>query len=250
MPKVKEIYQICDEISPFVLQEKWDNSGLNLGSMEQEFESLYLALEVDETIAQNLNPNSLIITHHPLIFSPLKSFDTQTYPCNILSTLIAKNCSLLAMHTNFDSTHLNAYFAKDILGFSPLESHLYALKYQGEITFDLLAQRIEERMQLKDYKFLQASQTLKELYFCCGSGASLISSLPAHNHACLITGDIKHHDAMLANSLGISLIDVGHYESEKYFVKILHKNLKNFGYEAIIRPLKNPLEFSKPKERR
>ncbi|GAA7263045.1 hypothetical protein HpCK38_18820 [Helicobacter pylori] len=54
---------------------------------------------------------------------------------------------------------------------------------------------------------------------------------------------------MLAQSLGISLIDVGHYESEKYFAQILHKNLKNFGYEAIISPLKNPLEFSKPKER-
>lgn len=249
MPKVKEIYQICDEISPFSLQEKWDNSGLNLGNLEGEFEKIYLCLEVDHTIAQSIEPNSLLIVHHPLIFSPIKNFDTQSYPCNLLTTLIAKNCSLISMHTNFDITHLNPFFAQDLLGFSSLESYLYALRCKKEIDFDLLCQQVEKKMQISDYKILKSNQKIKELYFCCGSGASLISQLPPHSQSCLITGDIKHHDAMLAHSLGISLIDVGHYESEKYFAQILHKNLKNFGYEAIISPLKNPLEFSKPKER-
>ncbi|RDU69967.1 Nif3-like dinuclear metal center hexameric protein [Helicobacter cholecystus] len=247
MPKVKDIYQICDELSPFSLQEKWDNSGLNLGNFEQEFQEIYLCLEVDKNIAQSIQANSLIITHHPLIFSPTKNLDPQTYPSNILYTLIAKNCALIAMHTNFDLTHLNPFFAQELLEFFPLEPYLYALKCNQKITFNLLCKKIEEKMQISDYKFVQAHQEIRQLYFCCGSGASLIAHLPPHS--CLITGDIKHHDAMLAQSLGISLIDVGHYESEKYFAQILHKNLKNFGYEAIISPLKNPLEFSKPKER-
>lgn len=250
MPKVKEIYQICHEISPFSLQEKWDNSGINLGNMEQEIHQIYLSLEVDTRIADLILPNSLIITHHPLIFTPLKNLDPLTYPSNILYPLIAKNSALIAMHTNFDTTHLNSYFAHDVLGFSSLQPHLYSLKCQVDIPFEDLCARIEERMQILEYKFLKASSHIQEIYFCCGSGASLIDSLPPHSHACLVSGDIKHHDAMLANSLGISLIDVGHYESEKYFSEILHKNLKNFGYEAIISDLKNPLEFSKPKERR
>lgn len=249
MPKVKEIYHICDELSPFSLQEKWDNSGLNLGSLEQEFQHIYLCLEVDKSITQIVQPNSLLIAHHPLIFSPLKNLNPQSYPSNILYTLIAKNCSLLAMHTNFDTTHLNPFFAQELLGFSPLETYLYALKCKEEIDFDLLCRRIEEKMQITNYKFVKSGQKIKELYFCCGSGASLINNIPPHSQSCLITGDVKHHDAMLAQSLGISVIDVGHYESEKYFAQILHKNLKNFGYEAIISPLKNPLEFSKPKER-
>lgn len=250
MPKVKEIYQICDELSAFSLQEKWDNSGLNLGSMEQEVSQIYLCLEADREIVDSLPPHSLLITHHPLIFTALKALNPLSYPSNLLYTLIAKNCSLLAMHTNFDITHLNPYFAQEVLGFDCLQPHLYALKTQCNLSFEDLCQRVESKMQISEYKLLQASEKIEEIYFCCGSGASLISSIPPHRHACLITGDVKHHDAMLANSLGISLIDVGHYESEKYFAEILHKNLKNFGYEAIISPLKNPLEFSKPKERR
>lgn len=251
MPKVKEIYQICDEISPFSLQEKWDNSGLNLGSMEQEFQNLYVCLEVDESIAQSVKPNSLILTHHPLIFSPIKNFHTQSYPCNLLKTLITKNCSLISLHTNFDHTHLNHFFASEVLGFENLEKIEFALTCEiAPLSFDSLLSLIHSKLSSPTLPYLKTQESISRVYIVCGSGCSALSLIPPHSNSCLITGDVKYHNAMEAKSLGISLIDVGHYESEKYFAEILHKNLKNFGYEAIISPLKNPLEFSKPKERR
>lgn len=251
MPKVKEIYQICDEISPFSLQEKWDNSGLNLGSMEQEFENVYVCLEVDNSIAQSVKPNSLILTHHPLIFSPIKNFHTQSYPCNLLKTLITKNCSLISLHTNFDHTHLNHFFASEVLGFENLEKIEFALTCEiAPLSFDSLLSLIHSKLSSPTLPYLKTQESISRVYIVCGSGCSTLSLIPPHSSSCLITGDVKYHNAMEAKSLGISLIDVGHYESEKYFAEILHKNLKNFGYEAIISPLKNPLEFSKPKERR
>ena len=77
----------------------------------------------------------------------------------------------------------------------------------------------------------------------CGSGCPLSSRIPQKPHTCLITGDIKHHDAMIAKSNGLNLIDMGHYESEKYFVEIFQSILQNAGYNAIIADCKNPFYF-------
>ena len=58
-----------------------------------------------------------------------------------------------------------------------------------------------------------------------------------------LTGDIKYHDAMQAKSIGLSLIDIGHYESEHFFAQILLKHLKFLGLEVIIASSKNPFTY-------
>ena len=70
--KISEIYAILDEIAPFCDQESWDNSGLILGDFKSECERIYLSLDLDSALVENAKPNSLFITHHPLIFKGLK----------------------------------------------------------------------------------------------------------------------------------------------------------------------------------
>ncbi|EAI0925201.1 Nif3-like dinuclear metal center hexameric protein, partial [Campylobacter lari] len=115
--KIKEIYDYLDTISPFSTQSSWDNSGLLLGTLDQEVNQIYLALDVDIDLVENASENSLFIVHHPLIFKGLKHLSGVLYPQNILTKMIQKNIALIAMHTNFDLSHLNAYFAHEILGF-------------------------------------------------------------------------------------------------------------------------------------
>ena len=57
-----------------------------------------------------------------------------------------------------------------------------------------------------------------------------------------LTGDIKYHDAMEAKVRGISLIDITHYESEKFFCECLYNNLNEFKKFAIISNSKNPFK--------
>lgn len=261
-----EIYEILDSISPFSLQESWDNSGINLGHSSQKITQIFLALEADLQIAQNLPPNSLLITHHPLIFSPLKSFDPTDYPAKILQILIQKNCALIAMHTNFDKTHLNEYFAKEILGFdspslcSDNLSRFYALP---PTPIASLAQRVKSSLSLKTLTYSAPNEDflVSQVYFVCGSGASFwhkiaqgqISQISQEKQAkdekssqinsattrectaeqntnggiCLITSDIKYHDAMSAKCANIALIDATHYASERHFASLLRNNLHN-----------------------
>ena len=88
--KVQEIYDVLNEISPFSLQEKWDNSGLLVGSFEDEIKNIYISIDLDLDLAKQIEPNSLIITHHPLIFSGIKRVNYDTYSTKILKELIKK----------------------------------------------------------------------------------------------------------------------------------------------------------------
>ena len=79
--KIKDIYEFLNSISPFELQEKWDNSGLLVGNMSDSFESLYLSMDLDLDLVKNLKPNSLVITHHPLIFSSIRTTKSSWLSC-------------------------------------------------------------------------------------------------------------------------------------------------------------------------
>lgn len=67
--KLSEIYNFLDQLSPFNIQESWDNSGILLGDRDSEISTVYLSLDIDENIIKEASENSLIITHHPLILS-------------------------------------------------------------------------------------------------------------------------------------------------------------------------------------
>ncbi|PAF45264.1 Nif3-like dinuclear metal center hexameric protein [Helicobacter sp. 11S02596-1] len=247
MHNVSEIYEFLNSISPFELQEKWDNSGLNLGDKNQICQEIYVCLEATAQIADTIAPQSLIITHHPLFFKPIKTFYYDDYPANIAKILIEKNCSLIALHTNFDTTHLNAYFAKDVLGFVGLKADGIALSGAIEaIDFRLLVENIKQKLAIPSHnpiKCVQSSDKIDFVSVVCGAGASHLYENPLGKNACLITGDIKYHDGMIAKSRDISLIDVGHYQSERFFSQIMESILKTKGYQAIIKDSKNPFAY-------
>ena len=71
--QIKDIYNFLDSISPFSLQEKWDNSGLILGNLEDSFSEVYISLDLDLEFLNTIPTNSLIITHHPLFYLPYKA---------------------------------------------------------------------------------------------------------------------------------------------------------------------------------
>ena len=80
--KIIDILEILNNISPFDLQENWDNSGLLLGEINDEVANIVLSLDVDFEMLEKVKNNSLIITHHPLIFKGLK----QLIPLYFLQT--------------------------------------------------------------------------------------------------------------------------------------------------------------------
>jgi len=242
--KIRDIYEFLDLLSPFELQEKWDNSGLIVGNFEDSFENLYISMDLDLNLVQTLKPNSLIITHHPLIFSGLKRVNYDTYSTKILKELIKKDIFLISMHTNIDKTHLNRFVVEDILDFKIVNQNEFIANCEINMSFEELLKYISKKLKLKNFKFVKTKDFIKNIAICTGSAMSLIDLV---NADCFLTGDIKYHDAMEAKARELSLIDIRHYESENSFNlllnQLLNEYLKKNKLKAIMTASKNPFEF-------
>jgi len=237
--QIKDLYKFLDNLSPFELQESWDNSGLLVGDLNQEINKIYISLDLDLELVDIIDENSVIITHHPLIFKPLKNLVPISYSQKIAIKLIQKNISLISMHTNFDKTHLNKYVMNNILGFEYIQSDDFILESKVDMEFDEFVCFIKEKLNLDIANVVKVHDKIKNFSLTTGSGMSLLNKIKTD---CFLTGDIKYHDAMEAKARGISLIDITHYESEKYFCDVLYEQLNEFKNFAIIHNSKNPFK--------
>lgn len=242
--KILDIYTFLDELSPFALQEKWDNAGLLVGSFDDEIKKVYISIDLDEELVEEIEENSLIITHHPLIFKGLKRVNYDSYSTKLLQKLIKKDISLISMHTNIDKTHLNKYVVSTVLGLKLVNTDEFISYASVNMKFNDLVKYISTKLGLKTVKTVRCNDFIKNVAIVTGSGMSLIDEVKAD---CFLTGDIKYHDAMEAKARGISLIDIRHYESERYFSNLLEgllsEYLKKNKLTAIITASKNPFEF-------
>ncbi len=236
--RLETLYKELDKLSPFELQASWDNSGLIIGSYDQEVTTVVLSIDIDEALLERVPEGALIITHHPLIFSGIKSMDFATYPSKLLGMMMAKKIANIAMHTNFDQTHLNRYVVEKVLKKEVMAEADYLLYFDVDETFEVFVTEIKKMFGLEMCKVVKASsKQIKRVALCTGAGASMLAEVKAD---LFLTGDIKYHDAMQAKSLGLSMIDIGHYESECFFAEILENDLKILGLTVIISSSENP----------
>ncbi|MCB4751782.1 MAG: Nif3-like dinuclear metal center hexameric protein [Sulfurovum sp.] len=237
---LQDIYTFLDNISPFGLQEKWDNSGLIVGDMKRKVSQIAISLDIDEEMIETAEEGTLFVVHHPLIFGKLTQLDFAKYPANLLERLILKKQSLIAMHTNFDQTHLNRYVFEKVLGFTLKEEVPFVCKTEGNWMYDGLLMLLKEKLNLSTLKVVGKKECIGSIAMTTGAGASLIDMV---NVDCFLTGDIKYHDAMKAMSEGLMMVEIGHYESERFFAEILLEELKVLPILAIIANSKNPFHF-------
>ena len=120
---ITEFVSILDGIAPFSLQESYDNSGVQFADLGADVKKVLISLDltsdiVDEAIQKKAN---VILSHHPIIFSPVKNITKQKNPA--LFKAIVNNINLIAMHTNFDLAEdgLNDYVGK-LLGIKKITS--------------------------------------------------------------------------------------------------------------------------------
>ena len=238
--KIAEIYAILDEIAPFCDQESWDNSGLILGDFKSEFERIYLSLDLDSALVEKALPNSLFITHHPLIFKGLKSLNPSLYPANLIYKMVQKNMSLISLHTNYDKHILNKFVAENVLKYEITDIKDFIVFMKIDMKFDDLAKDIKEKLQISNLRAVKTKENIKTIALCTGSGSEFASNLGVD---CFLTGDVKYHTALENFENNVSLIDINHFESERYFGASLQPFLQKNQIEVIITNSINPFKY-------
>ncbi|MCK4777515.1 MAG: Nif3-like dinuclear metal center hexameric protein, partial [Actinomycetia bacterium] len=100
LTKILNIFSLRNDWAPFNLALDWDNVGLQVGNLEEEVSKILISLDLTYDVLNQAKSNScgLIITHHPLIFEPVKSI----HSASILAEVIKAKISVITMHTNLD----------------------------------------------------------------------------------------------------------------------------------------------------
>lgn len=238
--KADRFTEIMESIAPISTQEEWDNSGWQL-KLSEDFSKLLIAMEVtrevvEEAVAAGAD---LILTHHPLIFSGVKVIDVNDVTGNLIKGLIEKGISVYSTHTPFDiATGGNNDYLGKSLGFThirQMEGDFLNMCRMGEVTGEGVSLMelidIAERALDVDSSFFSFSGdrdvVIKKAGWCTGSGSEFMEL--AINNGCqiFITGDVKYHSAQKAKELGINLLDLGHFATEKIFVDNVEAWLKD-----------------------
>ena len=235
--KVKDVTQVIEGFAPLSIQEKWDNSGLCIGSPDAPVSSVLFGLDctpelVDEAIECGAD---MIVTHHPLIFSGLKKISPDDMVGEAVFKAIKAGISIYAAHTNADKVMAGvsgAMAAK--LGLQNVE----ILSEDGEgtglgvvgdpvepMTAKQMVEMVKDRFALKTVKASKpVDGMITRVAMCGGSGGSLIGAAKAAGAQLYISGDISYHNFF--TSEGFMLMDIGHYESEIEIVDILFSLVK------------------------
>lgn len=256
----RDIIQIIEEVYPREAALEFDNVGLLAGRSDREVRKVYVALDAtDEVIENALNAGAeMLVTHHPLIFSPMKKITDEDFIGRRLVKIIREDLSYYAMHTNYDVLGM-ADLAGKILGLRDPEVLDETMKVNGEtegigrvgslerkMTLEECSAFVKHKLKLDHVKvFGNMERDVTRIAVAPGSGKSEISSALNKNADVLVTGDIGHHEGIDAVERGLAVIDAGHYGTEYIFIEdmkaFLKKNIP--GISVVAAPVIHPFRI-------
>ena len=221
MASAKQLYMALNEIIPFENQESWDNSGLLLDS-GKDSDKVLVCLDVTSEAVRRAEETGagIIVSHHPLIFSPLKKLSEQ----DLVYRLIEKGISVICAHTNFDKYEKGTgYCMAAALGLENIQFCEDGICQTGDLPEESLVS--DNALKCKEI-FGAASCSLpdkkvKNVFLCPGSGGGLTGEVLDSGADCFITGECSYHNVLDLRHAGVGVITLGHDLSERVSLPVL-----------------------------
>ncbi len=234
--KINDIIERLEKEFPKELAYEWDNVGLLVGDRMREVKNVVVCLDVTEDViefAKNAD-SELIISHHPVLFSPINRINGDTKIGKLLMKAIENKIAIYSAHTNCDkaengiNTRLAGMF--DLENVEPLEED--GLGRIGNLKKPLplceFAKLVEEKLSVK-VRFCGDTKTVvNKVAICSGSGGDVLGVAIEKGADVLLTGDTKYHQ-MLDSKDDINVIDAGHFGTEVIVTEIFGEILCDMG---------------------
>lgn len=257
--KCSELMRVLETYVPSGYAMDWDNVGLLAGRQDREIQKIMVALDADKGVVEDAVSQNVdfLLTHHPLIFSPLKSItDDAGTPSKIL-TLLENGINCYAMHTNFDVVHMGRIVC-EALGLKsdgPVETTCTengipmgigtVSDFRRPVSVDDFVEKIKKTFDIKQvFVFGDGTKEIRRVAIVPGSGRHMEKEVSSVGADVFLTGDIGHHEGLDAVDMGITVIDAGHHGLEKIFVDFvghfLQKNIPEC--DVILRHTKCPFD--------
>ncbi len=236
---VAEIAHIIAEVAPPATAAAWDNVGLQVGDAEAVVDTVLVTLDltaavVDEAIAAGAQ---LIVSHHPLILDPLTSVLADDISGGLVIRLLDGGVSLYVAHTNLDAAaevgtgaalarvldvrDTRPLVVEDGVGFGAVGA------LAGELAMEQFVASVGQQLQPSRLTVVgECAGPVRTVALMPGSGGDAVRPAAAAGADVLVCGDLKHHDALDALALGLTVVDAGHYATELPVVDAIANLLK------------------------
>lgn len=253
MATVKDISDFINQIAPYETKCDWDNCGLLVGSYSDECRMAGLVLDLtEETLNEAVKSGcDLIVTHHPVIFRPKKSFLSG----DVVFEAAKRGINVISAHTCFDCAEggVNDILA-DILGLTAVEGvpssecsvPMARIGRINKISSQCFAEFVAEKLSTT-VRFIDANNEIERVAVCGGSGMSFLDDVLLMGADAYVTGDISHHEMLEAKEKGITVIAAGHFETEYPAMYALKKYIdERFSdMKSVVLSQQNPVKFVK-----
>jgi dinuclear metal center YbgI/SA1388 family protein len=254
MINVSTIAAFLEDFAPRRLAAEWDNVGLLVGDARWTVERVMTCLTVTpvsaaEAVAEKAQ---LIVSHHPVLFQPVRRITADEVQGKMLLDLIAAGIAVYSPHTAFDSARsgINQQIAEG-LGLSevaPLVADSVDPKLgtgrfgipETAATLESIAGRVKDFLNVPGVKLVGNSRMpVRSVAIVCGSGGELLESARRAGCDCFVTGEAKLHTCLEAEALGIGMILAGHFASERFAVERLAELIKAHFRDLTIWPCRS-----------
>lgn len=246
--KAKDIIEIMNDWAKPSLIDDWDNSGFQIGNEDKEIHKLLISLDLDHDVLEKSIKEgySMIITHHPLIFKPIKSITTNSYKEKLIYDLIKNNIVAYNAHTNLDQVkHGVSHELAKVLGLRDTEilhptdlDKKYGYGCLGNIKEIELINYVEKIKTSLDTDSLvvygDINRKIRKVAVCGGAGADFIYDAYKSEADVYISGDIKYHEAQLSLEYDLTIVDAGHFHTEKIILPVIKKYLEENSKDLVI----------------
>lgn len=220
MKTVDEILTVLDGIAPLSTAEEWDNAGFQVGDLEAPVKKALVCLDVTRAAldeAQNIGAE-LIISHHPLLFSPLSELPAD----HLVYQLAAAGISNIAMHTNLDKARggVNDCLAA-VLGLTDVRE-AYGLGRVGTLAAPLSPREFAVKVKTLlggAVRVKEGDRPVQTVGLLGGAGGDVLEGDEVAAADAFVTGEIKHHQWLAAPA--VTVVDAGHYATENVVVEPL-----------------------------
>lgn len=233
---VEEIYEALEREIPDTLREPWDNDGLMCApDGSREVERAIVALDITESVVDYAISEGadLIVTHHPLIFKPLRSISENGNVSRKVIKLIQHGIAVISLHTRADKVTggVNDILA-DILGLTDTEpfgeGNLGRIgMLDGETSIEDFSYTVKEALGADCVKVSDACIPVQKVAVVGGDGKDFVKDALSLGADTYVSGRISYNMMVEAAEMGINLIEAGHYFTEApvtaYFQELLYR---------------------------
>lgn len=232
MASVKDIYSAVDRLAPFETQMDFDNAGFLVGRGEKEVSALLVALDITKEVVEEAVELGcqLIVSHHPVIFHPVKALTDESVTGEILLALAEQGVAAICAHTNLDAAQagVNDCLAQTLeLGETTLleqggvdrEGRPYGIGRVGHsakpgCSAEDYAAFVKKALGCAGVRFCDGGKPVNRVAVGGGSCGSMLAEAAAAGCDTFVTADVKYDQFLQAKAMGISLMDAGHFATE------------------------------------